>query len=321
MRYIDVFNGDADGICALHQLRLADPVESELVTGLKRDIALLDRVDAAEGDVVTVLDVSLDRNRAGLERMLERGAVVRYFDHHEAQPFPAHRNLELRLDPSAGACTSALVDRHLWGRFRAWAVVGAFGDALDELAHGLARALDAGPRVLDALRDLGAALNYNAYGESEADVIVPPADLYRIVSRYPHPFELLREESVIARISHERQADLDRALQTRPVRSLPMFDAYVLPDAPWSRRVSGTFANRLAQRDPRRAHAVLTPRRAGGYLVSIRSPDSSGTSAAEFCRRFPTGGGRRLAAGIDHLNAERVEPFLAALSSVPWVLQ
>jgi hypothetical protein len=38
MRRIDVFNGDADGLCALHQLRLAEPVQSELVTGVKRDI-------------------------------------------------------------------------------------------------------------------------------------------------------------------------------------------------------------------------------------------------------------------------------------------
>src|ERR1700686_429045 len=27
VRYYDVFNGDADGLCALHQLRLADPFE------------------------------------------------------------------------------------------------------------------------------------------------------------------------------------------------------------------------------------------------------------------------------------------------------
>jgi len=28
----DVFNGDADGLCASHQLRLAKPAETELVT-------------------------------------------------------------------------------------------------------------------------------------------------------------------------------------------------------------------------------------------------------------------------------------------------
>ena len=31
---IDVFNGDADGICALQQIRLAEPGESVLVTGV-----------------------------------------------------------------------------------------------------------------------------------------------------------------------------------------------------------------------------------------------------------------------------------------------
>lgn len=41
---IDIFNGDADGICALIQLRLAYPAEAQLVTGVKRDIVLLSRV-------------------------------------------------------------------------------------------------------------------------------------------------------------------------------------------------------------------------------------------------------------------------------------
>lgn len=31
MTHYDVFNGDADGLCALHQLRLADPVDAVLV--------------------------------------------------------------------------------------------------------------------------------------------------------------------------------------------------------------------------------------------------------------------------------------------------
>ena len=60
--FYDVFNGDADGICALHQLRLAAPCTSVLITGAKRDIALLERVQAQAGDVVTVLDISMARN-------------------------------------------------------------------------------------------------------------------------------------------------------------------------------------------------------------------------------------------------------------------
>jgi hypothetical protein len=34
MNNYDVFNGDADGICALVQLRNADPRDAELVTGV-----------------------------------------------------------------------------------------------------------------------------------------------------------------------------------------------------------------------------------------------------------------------------------------------
>ena len=60
MTHIDVFNGDADGICSLLQLRLDKPTKSMLVTGVKRDINLLKRVTAQAGDKVTVLDVSMD---------------------------------------------------------------------------------------------------------------------------------------------------------------------------------------------------------------------------------------------------------------------
>nr|MCS5525096.1 acetyltransferase [Candidatus Poseidoniia archaeon] len=35
MTHYDVFNGDADGICALQQLRLARSRTSTLVTGVK----------------------------------------------------------------------------------------------------------------------------------------------------------------------------------------------------------------------------------------------------------------------------------------------
>ena len=59
MRSIDVFNGDADGICALHQLRLHTPRPgAQLVTGVKRDIRLLRRVEEVVGCQLTVLDIS-----------------------------------------------------------------------------------------------------------------------------------------------------------------------------------------------------------------------------------------------------------------------
>ena len=59
---IAVFNGDADGIFALVQLRLAKPDQAKLVTGVKRDIQLLKQVAAQVNDTVTVLDISLQKS-------------------------------------------------------------------------------------------------------------------------------------------------------------------------------------------------------------------------------------------------------------------
>lgn len=315
MRCFDVFNGDADGLCALRQLRLARPVRASLVTGLKREIELLRRVKAGPGDRVTVLDVSLDRNRQALDALLEAGAEVLWFDHHEAGVVPAHPRLVAVIDERGDCCTSILVDRHLQGEHRAWAVVGAFGDGMAEEALELAQGLDVDARALGRLRDLGESLNYNACGERESDVLVPPRTLYRILARYADPLEAARAEPVIARLHREREDDLARARTVPAARATAASAAWILPDEPWSRRVAGTFAHRLAQSDPDRAHAVLVPT-TGGYRVSVRVPRrAAGPTAAAFCRRFPSGGGRARAGGIDRLAPARLAAFHAAFEA------
>lgn len=309
MAHFDVFNGDADGLCALHQLRLAEPVQSELVTGVKRDIGLLARVPAGAGDRVSVLDVSLDRNRAALLELLERGAQVRYFDHHYAGEIPVHPLLETHIDTARGVCTSILVDRYLGGRYRAWAVAAAFGDNLDGAAAGLAATLALAPGAQERLRELGRNLNYNAYGESEADLVMPPAELYRTLARYPDPLQFIDHEPVCARLDAARREDLAAARAVPARWSSGAAAMHVLPDAPWARRVGGSFANQLATEAPGRAVAVLVPGSAGGYVVSVRSPASAAWGADELCRGFPGGGGRRDAGGIDRLPESDLEDF------------
>jgi hypothetical protein len=74
----DIFNGDADGICALIQLRLTSPVKSTLVTGIKRDIQLLKKIKVQAGDSLTVLDISLQKNIHEVKVFLESGAIIFY---------------------------------------------------------------------------------------------------------------------------------------------------------------------------------------------------------------------------------------------------
>ncbi|MDG1750349.1 MAG: DHH family phosphoesterase, partial [Thalassotalea sp.] len=64
--HFDVFNGDADGIIALVQLRLAEPKNSTLVTGVKRDITLVEKVSIEQAKSVTVLDISMEKNAPAL---------------------------------------------------------------------------------------------------------------------------------------------------------------------------------------------------------------------------------------------------------------
>ena len=140
---------------------------------------------------------------------------------------------------------------------------------------------------------------------------LPPADWSPMVSLFAAPCRLL-EGPLMKRLAEERHADLDRALALAPHRASEHADAYILPNAPWARRVSGSFANQLAAKTPSLAHAVVTPNTRGGYAVSLRGPRGGDFSAASFCRAFG-GGGRREAGGIDHLETTQLDALLDAL--------
>lgn len=314
----DVFNGDADGICALLQLRLEQEAESTLVTGVKRDIRLLERVAARPRDEITVLDISLDSNRAGLEAALEGGAHVTWFDHHYAGEVPVHPRLRTYLDPAPEVCTSLLVDRHLKGARRTWAIVAAFGDNLTAVASSLAQREGFDAAQANALRELGEALNYNAYGESVADLRYHPADLYGLLLAYRRPFTFMAEAEAFRVLREGYREDMRFAQDVRPTLVDERGAVYVLPETAWSRRVSGVFANALATANPERAIAVLTQKAGGGFVASVRAPLARPSGADALCRQFESGGGRKAAAGINHLPNFDFDRFLAAFGSAAW---
>jgi single-stranded DNA-specific DHH superfamily exonuclease len=315
MAYFDVFNGDADGICSLHQLRLVAPRAATLVTGVKRDIELVGRVAARTGDSVTVLDVSLDTNHAALVALLANGVRVEYFDHHHAGVIPDDPLLTAVIDTSPSVCTGILVDRHLGGAARGWAVVAAFGDALDGSACALAASMGLDAEDVASLRSLGEALAYNAYGDAESDLIVAPLALYRALEGWTDPLRFAREAGVLAAIDASRRDDLARAAALEPTRALAGARVFVLPDAGWSRRIRGILANRLAAEERELAHAVLTPDAMDGFVVSLRAPLARPEGADRLCRTFATGGGRSGAAGINHLPRTELDAFTDRLGA------
>lgn len=311
MAYIDVFNGDADGICALTQLRLAEPRSSQLVTGVKRDIALLQRIHGQAGDEITVLDVSLDKNREDLERILAAGARVFYCDHHHAGEIPDSPLLDAHINTAPDVCTSLLVNGHLGGRFAAWAVVGAFGDNLWDSAARLAAQLDLSEAQCQLLQKLGIYMNYNGYGATVDDLHFAPEELYQRVRVHAHPLEFIEQARAdFQRLEEGYQRDMDMAREQPFLLATEQVAVLSLPDAAWARRVSGVYSNELANGSPDRAHAVLTKRPNGSYLVSVRAPLNRKAGADELCREFATGGGRAAAAGINELPAEQLSRFI-----------
>jgi oligoribonuclease NrnB/cAMP/cGMP phosphodiesterase (DHH superfamily) len=315
LSFIDAFNGDADGLCALLQLRLKTPRNSNLVTGIKRDINLLDKVHVSPGDRVTVLDISLDKNREGLQRLLEDGAEVFYADHHFAGEIPSHPALTALIDTDANICTSLIVDEYLQGEYREWAVTGAFGDNLLQSATKAASSLDLTNDQLEGLKKLGTYLNYNGYGQTLDDLHFKPDDLFSLLLLYSSPIHFIMDKkSAYEQLENGFNEDIHLAKKTKPEYENAKTALYILDDTAWARRVTGVYSNELANQAPSRAHAVLTHNKRGGYQVSVRAPLENKTGADELCRQFPEGGGRKAAAGINHLEKDTLPLFIERFS-------
>ena len=316
IRYIDVFNGDADGICALTQLHLDQPREARLVTGVKRDIELLEQVEARAGDRITVLDVSLDKNRDALKRALAAGAEVLYVDHHFAGEIPQSERLTALINEAPDVCTSLLVNGHLNNRHLAWAVVGAFGDNLKASAERMATQLGISEAQVRQLEDLGTCMNYNGYGERIEDLHFTPETLFRLVSVHASPFGFIADgREHFQKLADGYATDMGLAASTKPLpASSDRAALFVLPDEPWARRVSGVYSNDLTNLHPDRAHAVLTEKASGSYLVSVRAPLNRKKGADDLCRQFATGGGRAAAAGVNDLPADQLAEFAKRFS-------
>lgn len=331
MASYDLFNGDADGICSLIQLRLAEPKESILITGIKRDIKLLknltEQVTLQAGDEVTVLDVSMAKNTEYLLATIDAGANVFYADHHQSGDIPVHKNLTALINTAFNTCTALIVSAHLKGRLKkeshAWAIVAAFGDNITKVAEALCEKVGYDEEQINQLRTLGICMNYNGYGADLDDLFYSPAELYKIAVKYTSPFEFIKNEAeVFNTLSNGYDDDMKKALQIKPSHVSESAAMFILPNEKWARRVSGVMGNELANQFPGRAHAILTEReekavRESGeeeptYQVSIRAPKNNPIGADVIANQFG-GGGRKGAAGINNLDSNSIAPLLECM--------
>ncbi len=315
--HYDVFNGDADGIIALLQLRLSEPKDSVLITGVKRDIKLLNQVvKAGDATSVTTLDISMEKNLEPLNALLGADVPVFYCDHHRTGDMPESQHLETLINLDAEVCTSLLINQKLQGQYVNWAIAAAFGDNLNARAQAIGETQGLAQSDIDFLCELGTLINYNGYGATQDDLHIAPAELYQQLLAYPDPF-MLREDTqspyFLLKAGYEQ--DYTNVASLTPIADNGICKVFELPCEAWARRISGVFGNELANQSPDLAHGVLTLNQSqNDYTVSVRAPLSNRVGADDVCTQFATGGGRKAAAGINALPLDEKARFIDVLT-------
>jgi hypothetical protein len=134
---------------------------------------------------------------------------------------------------------------------------------------------------------------------------------------YVSPLDFIADRTdIFTKLKNGYADDMVLAEQTVAEYQTEKVAVFILPDAKWARRVSGVWSNELSNRYPDRAHAVLTHNQLGGYTVSVRAPLNNRAGADELCAQFPGGGGRKAAAGINHLPGHLLNPFIKSMAEL-----
>ncbi|NOR68462.1 MAG: DHH family phosphoesterase, partial [Methylomarinum sp.] len=234
-----------------------------------------------------------------------------YADHHQAGKIPQDDNLTALIDTNSNTCTSLIINQHLQGKFPLWAITAAFGDNLFDSAQQLANKLNLSLEIQEQLKKLGIYINYNGYGSCLEDLHFTPDKLYQEMVKFASPLGFMSDNApIFQQLEADYLEDMNHDAQMVVEYSTDKVAVYILKNTAWVRRVSGVFGNDLANQYPDRAHAVLTLTPDNDYQVSVRAPLNNKTKADELCASFSTGGGRKAAAGINHLAKSDLGAFI-----------
>ena len=309
MTNYDVFNGDTDGIFAWHQLRLAHPRDATLVTGVKRDVGLVGRVEAGEGDLVTVMDVSHAKNRKDVQRLLDSGATVEYFDHHDPGELIEHPNITYHINTEPNVSTGLIVNSHVNGKNRLWSVATAFGDNHMDLAMNMAKSENLNEEQIILLKQIGLVVNYNSYGQTVEDLFFSPEEIAKAVKACGSDiFRFTEQSDIFPTLLENFSADMSSAVCQEPYAISDNAVIYTLPNEAWTHRVMGSFSNHLVSTNKDLACAIAVLNSDGTYRISVRSSINNPYGAGKLCGKFE-GGGREKAGGINNLLASDMNVF------------
>ena len=309
MTNYDVFNGDTDGIFAWHQLRLTHPRDAEIVTGVKRDVNLASKVNAEEGDLVTIMDVSHAKNRKDVQRILDSGAIIEYFDHHDPKELIEHPNITYQINTEPNISTGLIVNSHVNGQNQLWSIATAFGDNHLDLAMSMAKSESLSDEQVLILKQIGLVVNYNSYGQTIEDLFYSPEEIAEAARACGSDiFKFLEQGDIFSTLLENFNADMSSAVCQEPFSISENGVIYTLPNEAWTHRIMGSFSNHLVSTNKNLACAIAVLNSDGTYRISVRSSINNPHGAGNLCGNFG-GGGREKAGGINNLPASDMNTF------------
>ena len=309
MTNYDVFNGDTDGIFAWHQLRLTHPRDAEIITGVKRDVNLASKVNAEEGDLVTIMDVSHAKNRKDVQRILDSGAIIEYFDHHDPKELIDHPNITYHINTEPNISTGLIVNSHVNGQNRLWSIATAFGDNHLDLAMNMAKSESLSDEQVLILKQIGLVVNYNSYGQTIEDLFYSPEEIAEAARACGSDiFKFLEQGDIFSTLLENFNADMSSAVCQEPFSISENGVIYTLPNEAWTHRIMGSFSNHLVSTNKNLACAIAVLNSDGTYRISVRSSINNPHGAGNLCGNFG-GGGREKAGGINNLPASDMNTF------------
>ena len=309
MTNYDVFNGDTDGIFAWHQLRLTHPRDAEIVTGVKRDVNLASKVNAEEGDLVTIMDVSHAKNRKDVQRILDSGAIIEYFDHHDPKELIEHPNITYHINTEPNISTGLIVNSHVNGQNCLWSIATAFGDNHLDLAMNMAKSESLSDEQVLILKQIGLVVNYNSYGQTIEDLFYSPEEIAEAARACGSDiFKFLEQGDIFSTLLENFNADMSSAVCQEPFSISKNGVIYTLPNEAWTHRIMGSFSNHLVSTNKNLACAIAVLNSDGTYRISVRSSINNPHGAGNLCGNFG-GGGREKAGGINNLPASGMNTF------------
>lgn len=290
----------------------------EYYTGVKRDVELLRHAKNIESSNLFVFDVSMLTNEKYLQSLINGDNIIRWFDHHKMSDIENIRNsIVYKISTNPAHCTAMMVESYfdpvvLVAGLRSWVMCAAYGDNLHSTVQELNKDMSPGrtKETLDIYKQIGETLNYNGYGNQESDLTVHPKDVFMDLCEYDEPVDYYNNSTVFKKINTQMKADASELESTaQTLHESSVGDVILLPDSPASIRYSGVYSNLLSMGNRDKAFAILTMYDDNNYKISIRAPQNNPVGACDLALKFPTGGGREKAAGVNQLPTEKLDNF------------